>query len=326
MDRLLSGYSFGVTQDRSEFVAGTMFPTLGVERQSDEFLVYPRGWHTRPHQAKRPMGGEPAEITLGMSSDTYMCVEYALAATLDDRERTNVVESYDPEEAHVEMLTDNHLINREIVFSNNFFTAGKWGTDLVGVATAVDLSGGTTLTQIQQFDQANSEPQKTMNVLKMQAALRGGRRPNVLAIGEEVYIHLQSHPELIERTKYTNSQNVDQNMLANYFGVQEVMVLQAVMNVDEELAPQFGDNFSMEHISNTKGLLLLYRHPRVGMRVPTAGVSFTWRGLLGASGFTFPVYSSRKERAFSDWFAVRSAYDLKMVAPDLGVFCDNAVS
>jgi hypothetical protein len=38
------------------------------------------------------------------------------------------------------------------------------------------------------------------------------------------------------------------------------------------------------------------------------------------------VYRGRDDRAYSDWFHVRTAYDMRVVSPDLGVFFYTAVA
>lgn len=326
VDQLLSGISVQYSQGADTFIADRVFSTFPVERQSDEFLVYPRGWFLRNQVRERPLGGEPAEATYGLSSDFYRAKEYALAAVLDDRERANVTPPFDPEESHVQFLTENHLINREILFGQSYFRSGVWGTNLTGQATAPSATAQTSATAIQQWDQANSKPQKAIDELKERMGLLVGREPNVLMIGRSAYTQLKSHPEIIDRLKYTTSENISKTILASYFEVDEIVVPQAVQNLAPELAPQLGDNVQNSYILNNKSLLLLFRNRIVGPKMLTAGLNFIWRGLLGGEGFSFPVYTDRKVRAFSDWFAVRTAFDMKVVAPDCGVYVDAIVA
>lgn len=325
-DQLLSGISVQYSQEASQFVADKVFSTFPVQHQSDEFLVYPRGWFLRNQVRERPIGGEPAEVTYGLSSDTYRAKEYALAAVLDDRERANATAPFDPEESHVRFLTENHLINREIIFARSYFRAGVWGVNLTGQATAPSATAQTSTTAIMQWDQTTSKPQKAVDELKERMGLLVGREGNLLMLGRSAYTFLKTHPEIIERTKYTSSDALTKSILAAYFEVDEVLVPAAVQNLAPELAPQLGDNVSNSYILNNKSMLLLYRNPNVGPKMLTGGLNFIWRGLLGGAGFTFPVYRDRKTRAFSDWFAVRSAYQMKVIAPDCGIYVDNIVA
>lgn len=325
-DQLLSGISVQYTQEAEQFVADKVFSTFPVQHQSDEFLVYPRGWFLRNQVRERPLGGEPAEATYGLSSDFYRAKEYALAAVLDDRERANATAPFDPEESHVRFLTENHLINREILFARSYFRAGVWGVNLTGQSGAISATAQTSTTNIQQWDQATSKPQKAIDELKERQGLLVGREGNVLLLGRTAYTHIKSHPEIIDRLKYTTSEAVTKQILARYFEVDDVLVPQAVQNLAPELAPQLGDNVLNSYILNNKSMLLMYRNNNVGPRMLTGGLNFIWRGLLGGAGFTFPVYRDRKTRAFSDWFAVRTAFDMKVIAPDCGIYVDNIVA
>lgn len=326
VDQLLSGISVQYAQDADKFIADKAFSTFGVEHQSDEFLVYPRGWFLRNQVRERPLGGEPAEATYGLSSDTYRAKEYALAAVLDDRERANATAPFNPEETHVQFLTQNHLINREILFGSKYFRSGVWGVNLTGQTSAPSATAQTNTTNIQQWDQATSKPQKAVDELKERMGLTIGQEPTLLILGRTAYTIVKSHPEIIDRLKYTTSENVTKDIIARYFEVDEVLVPQAVQNLAPELAPQLGDNVSNSYILNNKSMLLLYRNNIVGPKMLTGGLNFIWRGLLGGNGFSFPVYTDRKVRAFSDWFAVRTAFDMKVIAPDAGIYIDNIVA
>ncbi len=321
VDQLLSGFSLGYAQDEALFVAGRVFPTMGVRRQSDNFYIYPKGWRMRPQVARRPLGGEPVEATYGLENGTYSVQEFALAMSLDDRERTNTVPPFDPEEEHVAFLMENHLIHREINWAKSHFTTGIWAEDLTGVASATPAAD-----ELYQWDADDSTPQKIVNKLKQRITLRCGRPANLMVVGANVHTVLCSHPEIIERTKYTSDAAITRAIIARYFEIEEYLVLEAVHNVAAELAPQFGDSVELEYIANGDGMLLLYRNPRVGLKAMTAGVTFVWQGLLGAEGFSYPVYRDRKVRAWSDWFAVRAAYGMEVLAPDCGIYVDGLIS
>lgn len=323
MDLLLSGVSMDFAQDQQDYIADKVFPTIPVERESGSYITFPRGWFTRDHVAERPLGDEPYEATYGLSSATYSVKEYALAMSLDDRERANIApNTFNPDETHVRFLTDNHLIHRERIWADRFFRTGVWGTDLTGTTVAATDRN----VNIQQWDQANSNPQVDINFLKARMALKTGREANAMIIGRDVWTALQTHPTIIERVKYTSAANTTLDSLKAYLELDDIFVPKTVQNVAPELAPQLGDNADLRYIVNPKGMLLLYRNPMVGMRMATGGLTFVWRGLLGGGGFTMPVYRDRKTRAFSDWFAVRTAYDMKVVAPECGVYVNAMVA
>jgi hypothetical protein len=321
-DVVLSGVSMEFAQDQQDYIADRVFPTLPVDLQSSEFPVFPIGWFLRDHVRERPLGEEPIEATYGLDYDTYRVKEYALAATIDDRERANIAPgtAYNPDETHVRFLTDNHLVHKEKVWANRFFRLGVWSVDLDGVTSTTPTSA-----QITQWDVPTSDPQRVTKNLKKRIRRRVGKSANGLVAGEDVDETLFSHPAIIERTKYTSSDSVDEALIRAYLGLDFYLVPMAMQNVAVELAPQFGDNLNLSPIVNPKGALFLYRNPRVGTKMATGGLTFHWRGLLGGQGFQMPVYRERKRRAWTDWFAVRTAYDMRVVAPDAGIYVDDLV-
>lgn len=330
VDEFLSGLSVRFAQDQSVFIADQVFPTYGVQKQSGEFLVYPQGWFLRNQVRERPLHGEPAQATYGLSSSTYAVKEYALAAVLDDRETANATPPFDPEANHVRFLTENHLINRELLWADAHMKTGVWGVDLTGQAgapsaTAQATPGSTNL--IQQWDQATSKPQRAVNQIKTYMALKTGREANVGVFGRELWTVLLDHPDIIERVKYAEGSPVlSQQLIANYLGLDNIYVPAATHNVAPELAPQLGDNKTLNFVVNSKAALFLYRNTQVGPMMMTAGLSLVWRGLLNGGGFTFPVYRERIDRSWSDWFAVRSAFTFKVVAPEAGVYVNSLIA
>lgn len=68
--------------------------------------------------------------------------------------------------------------------------------------------------------------------------LAGRRIPNKLSLGYDSYIALKNHPDILERVKYggstPNPATVNQNVLAQILGFEEVQVLEATYNKAEE--------------------------------------------------------------------------------------------
>ena len=59
---------------------------------------------------------------------------------------------------------------------------------------------------------------------------------------------------------------------------------------------------------------------------PAAGYTFTWNSYVGGGGKGIKVKSFRMEHIASDRIEAEMTYDMKVVAPDLGVFWDAAVA
>jgi hypothetical protein len=313
-DRLLSNLSVIYMQKAENFVADKVFPTVPVEKQSDLYLVFPRGAFWRDQVGKRPLGGQSPIADYGTGSATYYCEEEGLSTNLDDRERANATPPYDPEKTKVQFLTQQHLIHRDRLWANKYFKTGVWANEYAGVASA------PTGSQLLQWNQANSTPIENIDTIKDAIAEQTGFQPNVLVLGRKVFRILKNHATVLDRIKYTQRGVVTAELLAQLFGVEKIVVPGGIQNTGAEGA---ADAFSF--IIPSTHAMLAYAAPSPGLDQPSAGYNFTWNGLIPGGGLGAAVYRGREERAHSDWFEVRMAQDLRVVASDLGVFFNGIV-
>jgi len=317
-DQLLSNVSVAYIQSSDKFVADKAFPSVPVQKAGDVYLVFPRGYFFRDEVGPRPLGGRPRIAGYKLEEKPYYCEEQALMAMLDERERQNATPPYDPEKNKVRFLTQQHLIHRDRDWANAYMKAGVWSSELTGVAATPGAG------EFLQFDQANSTPIELIDEKKDLIAEATGFEPNVLVMGRKVFRVVKNHPDVVDRVKYTARGVVTAELLAELFGVGKVLVPGGVHNAGPET--QDGSQDAFEFIVPKTDMLLAYAAEEPGLDQPSAGYIFSWRGLLGAAGFEAAVFRGRDGQAFSDWFAVRMAYDMHVVAPDLGVFFKDAVA
>lgn len=316
-DQLLTDLSVSFMQDDDAFVSGKAFATVPVAKESAFYWIYPAGYFFRDDVAKRPMGGYAPITGYQLTKGSYFAEEEALASFLDDRERANATPPHDPERGKIKLLTSQHQIHRDKRFCSGFFKSGVWTTDIAGVASGADA------THDLRWDLSSSSPIKTVKTRKRAIKKLTGYEPNVLVLGSDVEIALTEHPDLIDRIKYTQKGVVDLDLLAGYFGVDKVVTATGVQNTADE-----GQTASNSFIADSKSVLLVYAAPEPGIETPSGGYIFSWTGLLGDNAVSTPsaVWRGRDERAHSDWFEVRCAYDMAVVAPDLGVFFSAMVA
>lgn len=314
-DALLSNVSIAYIQSNDVFVADKVFPVVPVNYQSDLYLKYPKGAFFRDEVGPRPLGGYSRVADYKLDKDTYYCEEEGLSANLDDRERANATPPYDPEKAKTRFLTQQHLIHRDRIWADKYFKTGVWANEKTGVAAAPGAN------QFLQWDQANSDPIADIDLYRDTLAEATGYEPNVMVVGRKAFRILKNHPDVIDRIKYTAKGIITADLLAELFGVKKFLVPGGIHNTGVEGA---ADN--MQFILSKSDVLLCYAAPTPGLDTPSAGYTFSWRGLLGAAGFESAIWRGRDERAHSDWFECRQAFDMKVVASDLGVFFKSAVA
>lgn len=311
VDRYLTNFSLAFTQDESNFVAGAASSVIPVNKASDLFVQYNRGDFWRDEATPRPLGGRPRQVEFRTTTDSYIAEEYGLEHTIDDRQRANADEPIRLEESGIRMLTEKHLIKRDRVWATKFFKTGVWTVDQTGV------SSGPTGPQFLQFDQAASDPILVIDTEKDAMTQLTGKRPNILVMGPAVFRTLRTHAAIQEVIKYTQRGIATPELLASLFEVDRVVIPRSIYNAADEGA---ADDF--QWIVDDKAMWLGYLDPNPTVESVTAIATFAWTGLIpGATNAIGGVVErGRDDRAHSDFFQMRMAWDMKRVSADLGKF------
>lgn len=317
VDRYLTNLSVAFVQQSQNFVADKVFPVVTVSKQSDLYPIYDRGYFFRDEMAPRPLGGEAQKAGYKVTSQRYHCEEWALAHAIDDRVRSNTDQPLNPDRAAMRLLTTQAMINRDRRWAGSYFKTGVWTTDLAGKSTTPSTN------EFLQFDQDGSDPIGVVDQYKDTIAENTGYEPNVLVLGRKVYRTLRNHPDIIDRVKYTQRGVVDRDILASLFGVDRVVVPGSIQNTAKE---GLQDNF--EFILSSTDMLLVYAASEPALEQPSGGYIFAWTGLIPGetNAFGGVIQRMRDDKAHSDHIEIRTAYDIQVVAPDLGVFFSAAVA
>jgi len=317
IDSALTNISVAYIQDEKNFIAAQVFPVIPVSKQSDRYFVYTKGDWFRDEAQERAAGTESAGGGYNLdNTPTYFCHKYAYHRDVTEDERTNSDDPLKPDEDATEFVTQKMLIRRELVWVNNYFGTGKWGTDWTGVASA------PTANQVLQWNQAAAVPMSDIDNAKSLVQSTTGVKPNCLTIGTPVYYALRNCASILDRIKYTQRGVVTSDLLAALFDVDKLLVAGAVVNTANQGAAD-----AISFIVG-KAALLSYANPKPGIRQPSAGYSFAWTGLYGSGAF-----GSRIIRIPMPWLGqgterieAEMGFDLKMVGADLGLFMTTVVA
>lgn len=308
IDSYLTSYSEAYIQDPSIFIAPVAATNIPVLKESDKYVSYPRGYFWRDEAEVRPLGGRPVQVSYKVEPKQYLAEEWALEHTIDDRQRANTDAPIRLDENATTLLTQKQMIRQDRIWSTKFFVAGVWAHQTVGG------------TDFLKFDDVNSKPIEIIDEQKEVIAQNTGFMPNTLIMGAQVKKILRSHPDIADRIKYTGIGVADDSKLAELFDIERVRVCRSVYNSAAEGA---ADHF--QYIVDPAAMLLAYIAPTGGLDTPTAIARFAWTGLVpGATNqFGGVIERGRDQRAHSDWFQSRNAYDLNQVGTDLAVFFSN---
>jgi len=168
-----------------------------------------------------------------------------------------------------------------------------------------------------------STPIEDIRAAKTAVKLSGGFMPNTLVLGQQVLDSLMDHPDLVDRVKYGTQSGVsvvDLSELRALFKIERILIMGAIRNTAVEGAAE------TNAFIGGKKAFLCYSAPRPGLMVPTAGYTFSWNGLLGASAFGTRVRKFRMDPINSDRVEIDMSFDMKVVSADLGFFWDTIVA
>lgn len=310
--------------EAQNYIADQVFPVIPVRHQGNLYWKYRRQDWIRGQAEKRAPATESAGSGWEMEQDSYFADVWAFHKDLDDQTRANADSIFNLERESAIFVTNNLLLKRENEWTSTFLTTGVWtgATGIYTGADGADLTGGaaTGANQFVQFDRSGSDPILEVNRQIVGMARKTGYRPNVLIMGPLVWDALTRNAAILERIKYTGGGGwITEDVMAKAFNVRRILVTWGIQNT-----ANFGEAEDTDFL-NGKDMLLAYAAPRPGLRTPSAGYIFAWSGLLGDGAYSTRIKSFRMEQIASDRIEGEMAFDMKVVAPELGVFFNDAV-
>lgn len=318
----LTNISVAWMQSADAYIADKVFPTVPVQKQSDLYWKYNKAEWRRTDVELRAPSTESPGVGWNVTTDSYFCHVYAVHKDIDDQLRANADSNFSLDRDATTFITNQMLLKRDIDWVNKYFQPGVWSTDRGGVAT------GPTGTQFLQWDNAGSSP--IVDVTDQIISFREltGFAPNTLVIGPYVLQSLRNHPEILDRIKYTERGIVTEDLIASLLGVERILVSYATHTTTPEFQNPgtTEDNATYSFIGNGKNALLCYSPRAASVMQPAAGYTFTWNSYVGGGGRGVKVKTFRMEHIASDRIEAEMTYDMKVIAPDLGVFWSNAVA
>ena len=316
IDQPLTNLTLAYVQEQSNFIADKVFPTVGVNRQSDKYYIYDRAGMNRGGERK-PLAPrtEVKRIGMSVSNDSYYADVFGLGMDFDEQTLANEDAALEIRAAGAQTLVTNLLIDREVDFANTFFSAGVWGSQ----ATPANLWS----------DYTNSTPIADVTTARRTMQLKsGGFKPNTMVVGKEVRDILINHPDILARLNggatVSNTALITNAKLAEIFEVENFYVMEAVQNTSAEGIAESNAFIGGKHA------LLVHTPSSAGLMTPAAGLTFAWNNLQGVQnlGVTVESFSDDALRrvGVAEHIQAKMAYDMKVVGADLGYFFNSVIA
>ena len=316
IDQPLSNLTLAYVQEQTNFIADKVFPTVGVQKQSDKYYIYDRANMNRAGDVKKlAPRTEVNRIGQSISNDSYFADVYGLGMDFDEQTLSNEDAMLDIRSAGATTLVNRLMVHREEQFAASFFAAGIWGTDATPANLWSDYTLSTPITDV-------TTARRTMQLKS------GGFKPNTIVIGKEVRDILINHPDVLARLNggatVSNTALITDAKLAEIFEVENFYIMEAVKNgaaegLAEANAFIGGKNALLVHTPRTSGLM-----------TPAAGLTFAWNNIPSVNnlGITVESFSddALKRQQVAEHIQVKMAYDMKVVGADLGYFFESVVA
>jgi hypothetical protein len=328
VNRPLTNISIAFNQSDDAFVASRVFPNIPVGKQSDAYFNYPRGEFNRDEMEERAPATESAGGTYQIGTDTYYSRTYAYHRDIPDPVRANADSPISLDREATIYVTRKGLIKREVKWAENYFTAGApgdtWTFDVDGAASRSASFDPTDAANndVVYWNDAASTPIEDVRLLKRFVLESTGFMPNALTLGRAVFDTLVDHPDIVgrlDRGQTTGTAKVNKDSLAALFEVEEVLVMDAIQNTAVE-----GQTADHSFIGGSHALLS-YRPPTPGLMTPSAGYTFSWKGLMGSGDDGMRIRRFRMEHLLSDRIEIDMSWDQKLISADLGAFFGSTI-
>ncbi len=270
VDPILTNVARGY--QNNEFVGGALFPNVSVGQRAGKVIKFGKESFQLYDTARAP-GTSVKRISVGYASDPYAIVDHSLSGTVpvELMEEAQAVPGINLSSAAVRTVQDVMRLRLEKEQADLATTAGNYGA-----------SNKTTLSGASQWsDLVNSDPIKDIETAKEAIRTATGKRPNTVVVSAKVMASLRQHGDILDRIKYTGRDVPTPELLAGLFGVQRVLVGDAVYSTD---AGVFGDvwgKFVVVAYTEMSGLADMGR-PTYGYTYQLSGYPFVEPGRYDA--------------------------------------------
>ncbi len=311
-------------QSLTGFVARRVFPIVPVPTSSAHYYEFDKGDLARDNMARKPEFGHVAPGVYGKRDKFYHCEVDQVITGVDqisalDFQRLSAPAIIDPRRSKVRWVAEQMNIHLDRIWAQKYFNPASWTHVYTGINT-----GAVGTNQFYQFDNDNSDPVTFFHRLRTGMLLSGLRKPNKMVLGTNVFAALTVNPSILERIKYQGSEanpaNVTVNVLAQLFGLEEIVVAESVHN-----AAPIGAADKMEFICNPNDALLVYAANAPSIDEPSAGYTFTW-DMLGNGQYTAVQQYQGEESTHTEFIEGLLCTDPEITSADLGVYLEAAVS
>ena len=317
INKPLENLTIAAMQDQESFVGLAAAPIVIVDEQSGSYYEYSTSDWNRREMKVRGSSEKSARAGWSNSNSSYQTIRYSLEHPEDWNDQANADAAFDVDSDAAEYLANQANIQLDYLWTAAAGATGVWTTDWDGVTADPGAS------QFIQFDQAASDPQKTVNQVKEAVFALVGKMPNTIIAGADVNNELITNPIVRAALQYTQptfTGDITPALLAKFFGVSTYRVARSFYETAEE-----GQTSVMANVFGTHDMWVGYVEPNPGKKKISACYTFAWKGVDGtASENGLITWKYPEENITSDVYGIEMFMVVKIIAAGAGAFLEDA--
>lgn len=208
----------------NEMVATALFPVVPVPLRGGNIITFGRESFML-YDSRRAPGENTKRVRFGHLGAPYALVDYSLEG---------MVPMEIEQEAQNGPGIDLGARAVNEVQSIMSLRHEKAAADIARLTTNYAASNRATLSGTSQWSDygATSDPIADIEDAKSAVRAATGKRPNTVVLGAVVMDQLKHHPKVVDRIKYTGRDVATPELLASLFGVERVVVGDAIWSND----------------------------------------------------------------------------------------------
>lgn len=304
IDPVLSSVAQGY--QNSEMVAQFLFPTVPVAQRGGKIITFGKEGFMLYATSRAP-GENTKRVKFGYAGSPYALSDFSLEGMVpvELEEEAMAVPGIDMGERAINEVQAIMALGLE-----------KAAADIARNAASYAANNKVTLSGTGQWSDLTSgvsNPIKNIETAKEAVRAATGKRPNTVVMGAAVMAMLRQHPLVLDRIKYTGRDVATPELLASLFGVQRVVVGDAIYSNDAGTA-----------FTDVWGKDVVVAYTQLGS-LQSAG--------LPSYGYTYQLNGYPKveepyfERNAKSWiYPVTRVEAPVMAAPSAGYLITNAVA
>lgn len=221
VDPVLSTIAQGY--QNSEMIASALFPTVPVNLRGGNIITFGKEAFML-YQSQRAPGENTRRVRFGYAGAPYSLVDYSLEGLVP------VEVEQEAQNGPGIDLGAGAIVEVSAIMA---LRLEKQSADIARNAASYAAANKVTLSGTDQWsDLTGSDPINDIETAKEAVRAATGKRPNTIVLGALVMAKLRQHSKVLDRIKYTGRDIATPELLAALFGVERVVVGDAIYSND----------------------------------------------------------------------------------------------